>query len=38
VLNFADLGLSAFALTDRPRAGVRLRLGLPEGQDLARVS
>lgn len=38
VLNFADLGLSAWALPDRPRAGVRLRLSLPEGQDLGRLT
>ena len=38
VLNFADLGLSAYPLVDRPRAGVRLRLALPEGQDLSRLT
>ncbi len=36
-LNLADLGLSNFALPERPRCGVRWRLKLPEGLALAKL-
>ena len=35
--NLAELGLSAFALPERPRCGVRVRLRLPEGMPLAKL-
>jgi type VI secretion system protein ImpG len=35
--NLADLGLTSFALNERPRCGVRTRLCLPEGMPLARL-
>jgi type VI secretion system protein ImpG len=35
--NLSDLGLSAFALPERPRCGVRVRLSLPEGMTLAKL-
>ncbi|MDQ2736529.1 MAG: type VI secretion system baseplate subunit TssF [Pseudomonadota bacterium] len=35
--NVADLGLSSFALPERPRAGVRVRLRLPEGVALTTL-
>ena len=36
-LNLADLNLSAFALPERPRCGVRVRLKLPDGMTLAKL-
>lgn len=36
-LNLADLGLTAFALPERPRCGVRVRLRLPEAMSLAKL-
>jgi type VI secretion system protein ImpG len=36
-LNLADLNLSAFALPERPRCGVRVRLKLPDGMALAKL-
>lgn len=33
----SDLGLSTFALPERPRCGVRVRLRLPEGMSLAKL-
>ena len=35
--NLTDLRLSGFTLTERPRGGVRVRLGLPEGMPLAKL-
>jgi type VI secretion system protein ImpG len=35
--HLADLGLSAFALPQRPRCGVRVRLRLPEGMPLNKL-
>lgn len=37
-LNLADLNLSAFALPERPRCGVRVRLRLPEGMTLDKLA
>ena len=36
-LSMADLNLSAFALPERPRCGVRVRLRLPDGMLLAKL-
>jgi type VI secretion system protein ImpG len=36
-LNFADLQLTSFALSERLRCGVRVRLKLPEGTQLAKL-
>lgn len=36
-LNMADLGLSAHALPQRPRAGVRIQLQLPAGMSMAQL-
>ncbi|HEX7501555.1 MAG TPA: type VI secretion system baseplate subunit TssF, partial [Polyangia bacterium] len=35
--NLTDLALSSFALPTRPRCGVRVRLRLPEGMQLAKL-
>jgi type VI secretion system protein ImpG len=35
--NLTDLGLSSYALPERPRCGVRVRLRLPEGMPLAKL-
>jgi type VI secretion system protein ImpG len=35
--NLTDLGLTGFALAERPRGGVRVRLRLPEGMPLAKL-
>ena len=36
-LNLAELNLGAFALPERPRCGVRVRLKLPAGMSLAKL-
>jgi type VI secretion system protein ImpG len=36
-LNLAELNLSAFALPERPRCGIRVRLKLPDGMTLAKL-
>lgn len=36
-LNLAELGLASFALPERPRCGVRVRLKLPEGIAIAKL-
>lgn len=36
-LNLADLNLSSYALAERPRCGVRVRLRLPDGMALAKL-
>ncbi|HSI61228.1 MAG TPA: type VI secretion system baseplate subunit TssF [Ideonella sp.] len=33
----SDLGLSAFAFSERPRSGVRIKLALPEGMAMAQL-
>jgi type VI secretion system protein ImpG len=35
--NLTDLGLTSFALPERPRCGVRVNLRLPEGMPLAKL-
>ena len=35
--NLTDLGLTGFALPERPRCGVRVRLRLPDGMPLAKL-